>query len=193
MYKITFTLLLLLAFACERSMTFREFEQDVFDQVFIDVVDATYRDKRLTELFPEDDRRISKEDFNSIEKQIKISRYRVIRDSLRNDTLDLVIAVSNKGNINEKSDLRRYDTRKFRFKKYSELPVESNLDNWSDKYPKFMGVMSFSDIRFNKEKSVGELDVSYSCGGKCGFGFTVSVYKSHGSWRVKKVVQTWIA
>ena len=53
--------------------------------------------------------------------------------------------------------------------------------------------MSFSQIHFDEKKENGNLSVTYSCGGKCGLGFTVYIKKEKDKWIILKVTQDWIA
>jgi hypothetical protein len=50
-------------------------------------------------------------------------------ESLRNKTLNLVVAVGEGGLINDTTDLGRYNSQKFIFKHLSELPLVSEYEN----------------------------------------------------------------
>ena len=53
--------------------------------------------------------------------------------------------------------------------------------------------MSFSHIKFDEKKKSGTLDVSYSCGGKCGLGYSVVIKKINNKWIIAKIEETWIS
>ena len=109
---------------------------------------------------------------------------------LKNDTIGLVIAISNERKIN----FKKFKSQKFIFKKLSEIQDEDiEYEKWSKKYPKFAGAMSFSKISFDEKRENGKLTVSYSCGGKCGLGYSVYIKKEKENWKITKVEQTWIS
>ncbi|WP_346237461.1 hypothetical protein ABDK00_000080 [Niabella insulamsoli] len=54
--------------------------------------------------------------------------------------------------------------------------------------------LSFSRILFNKSKTMGVLDVGFTCSGNCGKGYFVPIKKGfNGKWFVSKVRNTWIS
>jgi hypothetical protein len=158
-------------------MSPEQFEQNVFDQIFLKVVDSTYRDKRLYTFFPASGTEQDNADF---ERQ---------RQALRKDTAGLVIAVDDRRRI----DLEKFKSKKFIFKKLSELPESVEYQNWIKKYKKFAGAMSFSKIQFDPKKKNGKLIVDYSCGGKCGIDYLVLINKEKDKWLIKKVIRTGIS
>jgi len=176
--KLTLTaILILLLLSCQKEISYAEFEQSVFDEIFLETVDSTYKDKRLYTFFPSRGK-----DFNDSE----FIRQRRI---LENDTIGLVIALDNQRQIN----FEKINSDKFIFKKLSEIPESVEFKNWSEKYPKFAGVMSFSKIRFDEKNENGQFDVSYICGGKCGLGYKISIKKEKYKWVIAKVEETWIS
>ncbi|OYU78938.1 MAG: hypothetical protein CFE23_16335 [Flavobacterium sp. BFFFF1] len=176
--KLTFTTILILLFlSCPKKLSYAEFEQNVFDEIFLKTVNSTYKDKRLYTFFP------------SREKGFNDPEYLRQRKILENDTIGLVIALDNKRPIN----FEKIKSDKFIFKKLSEIPEDEEFRKWSEKYPKFAGVMSFSKIRFDNKNENGELDVSYTCGGRCGLGYKVSIKKENQKWVIVKIEQTWIS
>ena len=111
------------------------------------------------------------------------------RQILAKDTFDLVIAVEE----NRLIEFDKFKNQKFIFKNLAELPKSTDYENWSKKYKKFAGVMSFSKIQFDAKKEKGNLSVTYTCGGKCGLGFTVYIKKENDKWVIVKVHQDWIS
>jgi hypothetical protein len=140
--------------SCNKKASEIETEQQVFDQVFLEVVNKTYIDKRLYTHIP---RKGEEND----------SAFLAVERELKKDTTELVVAIDKTREIN----LGKFTNRKFIFKDYTELPKKIELENWSEKYKKFIGVMSFSKIKFDAKKENGTLEVSYDCGGKCGLGY----------------------
>ena len=159
----------------DKEMSADEFEQNVFKQVFINIVDSTYTDKRIYTRIP------TKAEKNN-------PKFIAETDSIEKDTLNLIIAVDKRF-----QDVEKLNTKKFIFKKFSELSKDIELHNWEAKYKKFIGVMSFSYITFDKAKENGNLEVSYRCGGKCGLGYKVYLKKISGKWKVLKTENTWIS
>jgi len=149
-------------FSCEKKISQEEFEQNVFDQVFLKIVDSTYKDKRLyTYPLPS-----GKEDDFEFQKKLQ---------ALEKDSLNLIVAVDNKRQM----DYSRFNSNKFIFKNLSELPKDQEYENWSRKYEKFVGAMSFSKIHFDEKKENAEITVSYFCGVKCGLGYIVYLKKKN--------------
>lgn len=179
MQKLTTTILtILLLISCKQKTSYSEFEQDVFDEIFLKIVNATYKDKRLYTFFPDNGKSFNDPEFL---RQRKI---------LENDTIGLVIAVGDKRIIN----LEKLKSHKFIFKKVSEIQGEDiEFKKWSKKYPKFAGAMSFSKITFDENYKTGKLSVSYSCGGKCGLGYDVFIKKEKQKWVIIQVERTWIS
>ncbi len=169
--------MILLLLSCQKKNSYVEFEQNVFNEIFLKTVNATYKDKRLYTFFP------------NPEKGIEDPEFLRQRKNLENDTIGLVIAVGNQRRI----DFEKIKSEKFIFKQLSEIPEDEEYRKWSEKYPKFAGVMSFSKIHFDDKNENGELDVSYSCGGRCGLGYKVLIKKEKQKWVIVKVEQTWIS
>ncbi|WP_318640462.1 hypothetical protein [Flavobacterium ardleyense] len=197
---VSITILLLLFCGCISNLSTEEFEQKVFDELFITIVDSTYRDQRLYTCFPEKgemlyDKNGRWKGFDTIGQYQRDLECEVKRLALKSDTINLVIAIENEGLINEETNLSKYNTLKFIFKHLSEQPRDADLKytGWKKSYAKFAGVMSFSSIKFDDKKETGTIDVSYSCGDKCGLGYLVYLKKSEGKWIISKVEETWIS
>lgn len=200
MSRVSFLVLVLVftLFGCEKKITDDQFEQNVLTEIFVKVVDSTYVDYRSYTSIPEMGehmydkngkwigRNLIGQHKRDIEHQIKIK-------ALKNDTLNLIIAIGNGGLINDKTILRNFNSRKFIFKHLSELPPDENLKNWTAKYAKFAGVLSVSNIKFDVSKENGILEVSYYCGARCGLGYLVTIKKVNNKWRISKVEDTWIS
>lgn len=134
-----------------------DFEQSVFDEVFINIVDLTYKDKRLYTCFPEQGKPIYDQTgkwigLDSTGQKQRDIECEIKRTALKKDTLDLIIAVGNKGLINNETELQKYNSQKFIFKHLSELPRVIEFKNWENKYSKFAGAMFFSNIKFDNKK-----------------------------------------
>lgn len=168
-----------------------EIESKVIDDIFISIVDSTLIDRR-TYL-----------GFEYSKKQI---------DSIKKDSLNRIVAFIPKLTSIESDDLKiipkdyksisdslwtftpeKYNTKKYIFKKASELPFDNSYENWAKKYTKFSGVLSFSQIYFDKEMKKAILSVTYICGVNCSVGYLVYIEKEKNKWKVKKVNNTWIS
>ncbi|MGL2967124.1 hypothetical protein [Flavobacterium sp. XGLA_31] len=202
MKHIIKTILFLIAFVflgCEKKITAEEFEQGVFDALLVKIVDSTYTDQRLYTCFPEQgkpmyDKKGRWIGLDTVGQHQRDLECEVKRAALEKDTLNLIIALENKGMITEQTDLSKYKSPKFIFRHLSEHPRGKDLEytEWKTE-KKFAGVMSFSRIRFDTKKESGSLDVGYRCGGKCGLGYTVYIKKIKGEWVIVKVEETWIS
>ena len=196
--RFVFLVLAFTLFSCEKKITNEQFEQNVWTEIFLKVVDSTYVDYRSYTSIPEMGenmydksgkwigRSLIGQDKRDIERQIKT-------EAFKNDTLNLIIAIGNGGLINDKTALQHFNSPKFIFKHLSELPPEENLKNWTAKYAKFAGVLSFANIKFDASKENGILEVSYYCGGRCGLGYLVTIKKVKDKWIICKVEDTWIS
>ena len=196
--NIIIAILTFILFGCEKKVSEAKFEQNIFDEVFIKIVDSTYKDKRLYTCFPEQGKPIYDKNgkwigLDSIGQKQRDIECEIKRTALKKDTLDLIIAVGNDGLINDKKELKKYNSQKFIFKHLSELPRVVNYENWGAKYSKFAGAMFFSNIKFDSKKESGTLSVGYACGGTCGISYTVFIKKVNKKWIVSKVVQTGIS
>jgi hypothetical protein len=169
---------MLLILSCQEKVSPLQFEQKVFDEVFLKIVNSTYKDKRLYTFFPDKN------------KSFNDPVYLKERRMLENDTIGLVIAIDNKRVIN----FGKMKSRKFIFKSLYEVKGEDiEYEKWSKKYPKFAGEMSFSKIVFDQKHLNGKLTVSYYCGQKCGLGYDVYIRKVNQIWKIIKVKRTWIS
>jgi len=175
---IILTIILSIFLNCEKKITETEFEQNIFDQILLKVIDSTYKDKRLYTFYPLPG---MKGDNLEFQKQ---------REILKKDTINLVIAIEE----NRKINFEKLKSRKFIFKKLSEIHGEDiEYEKWSKKYSKFAGAMSFSKISFDEKHENGKLTVSYSCGGKCGLGYEVFIKKEKQNWEITEIKRIWIA
>lgn len=193
----------------ERKVANHQFEEKLLNEVFYDIINSTYRDKRVYTFDCKNGHMILKKGhflgWNNpeCEKQIK---------KLKKDTLNLVVAIEDSvkpmfsktmdtipsefkvlDSIPYKVEIEKFESRKFTLKYISELKPDEEFENWSKKYPKFVGLLAFSKIYFDSNKENGILKVRYLCGGKCGLGYLVYLKKINGKWKVKKTVQTWIS
>lgn len=168
--------LLFLFLSCEQKLTVAQFERKVFNEVFLKLVDSTYKDKRIYTSPPE----------------IGGSNFDKNGSIIARDTVGLVIAIDSGGLLNDNTDLSQYNTHKF-FKHLSELPDSYDLENWSARYPKFAGVLSFSRIKFDPEGASGTINVSYRCGMNCGLGYLVTIKKIDNKWVISNINDTWIS
>jgi hypothetical protein len=196
--RFVFLIVVTTLFSCEQPVTGEQLEREVLNEIFIKVVDSTYKDKRIYTSLPERGKDIFDHNGNWVGKDTvgqgkRDIDHKILIEALKNDTLNLVIAIGKGGLINDQTELQHYCSRKFIFKHLSELQPASEYDNWTAKYPKFAGVLVFSTIKFDVTNEHGSLDVSYHCGGKCGLGYRVTIKKVNRKWAISKVEDTWIS
>jgi hypothetical protein len=159
----------------EKEISDVEFEQKVFNKVFINIVDSTYLDKRIYASPP-------------TKEEAKDPNWIAEMEAIEKDTFNIVIAVDKRF-----KDAEQLKSAKFIFKDFKELPEIEDYKNWSEKYKKFAAVMSFAYITFDKAKENGKIEVSCRCGWKAGIGYIVYLKKINGKWTVVKKEETWIS
>jgi hypothetical protein len=185
-------------FSCEKKITDEQFEEEVLSQIFLKVVDSTYKDYRSYTSSPEIGEDMYDKDGKWIGRKLigqheRDTKHEAKMEAFKKDTLNLIIAIGKGGLINDITILQNYNSRKFTFKHLSELPPSINFKNWTAKYAKFAGVLSFSNIKFDVSKENGTLDVSYYCGDRCGLGYIVTIKKVDHKWLISRVEDTWIS
>ncbi|MFC4817232.1 hypothetical protein [Flavobacterium sp. GCM10023249] len=203
-----FLVLLFLFQSCEKKETDLQFEQNVLDQVFVDIVHQTYKDKRVYTFNCKEGKPIFEKgnpigwDHPECEKHFI---------AIQKDTLGLVVAISDSVQPIDSDDkefipssfkiidtkkyripLADYNSQKFQFKYLSELRPDDEFENWSRKYPKFIGNLKISKIYFDPKRENGVVTVYYFCGSNCGLGYVVYLQKDQEQWKVKKTENTWI-
>jgi hypothetical protein len=196
--RFVFLMVVFMLFGCEKKITNEQFEQNVLSEIFVKVVDSTYQDYRILTSVSEMGERIYDKNGKWIGRSLIGQRERDLKRSakvevFKKDSLNLIIAMGTGGLINEKTELQNYNSRKFIFKHLSELPPATHYKDWAAKYPKFVGVLVFSNIKFDASKTNGTLEVSYYCGDRCGMGYIVTIKKVDHKWVISKVEDTWIA
>jgi hypothetical protein len=224
--SIVICLILLSLFSCKKKEVKKidkfQFEKNVVNTVFLEIVDSIYMDRRtvLGPPPPRLDFKTNKED--TIGYQAELKRYQFEQDSIKKDTtkillgvIDLVEKISefDKEKIIEncqkiecvydkskevesfKFDLSPFKSnKKFNFQYLSKFPPV-NLWDLNDK-KSFMpvGAVGISRIQFNKTKTRGILSASASCGGgRCGRGFLIIIENKSGKWKIAEVIHTWVS
>jgi hypothetical protein len=82
---------------------------------------------------------------------------------------------------------------KFELKNISEFPKERGAI-WETKYNfLFSGVVYFSRIQFDEQKTFGILDAGFYCGRLCGQGFRIYIKKVNNKWIIDEIERTWIS
>ena len=176
-------------FGCGQEKIDYKFEQEVFIELLPKIVDSMFVDIRPTppppkEIRNEKDLKLKVKKW----KEYKTSYYKKIPKYNNEFTIAIVENIESFANIpSTKIDFKKIqNTKKFIFKPRTEFP--SSMDIWKEnlKY-NFAGIFSFSRIEFNDDKLIGELWVSYSCGGLCGQGGIVYIKKYNGNWEIEKI------
>lgn len=217
--KSIFIIIILSFLGCEKKEDKLQFEKNVINNVFLEIVDSIYMDRRvmLPPPSPRTNFKTNKQD--TIGYHNKLKKYWHYQDSIKNDKNRILIGVSDyiensknqeESPINEtylnselphnnhnqlseiKFDLTPFkDNKKFDFQYTSKYPDQRDWDI-NDKYSLMpAGTISISRIQFNKTKTSGVLSAHASCGGgKCGRGFLITIEKKSGKWNIIEIVQT---
>jgi len=222
---IFITLILLSSVECKKKEVEKvdelRFEKDVLKNVFVEIVDSIYMDRRI--IFPPPSPRFNektnKEDTTGFHKELK--EYWRNRDSIKNDRTRILLGVYNNVekissfeteiianqinisaytyDISKEKDKYKFDlkpfenNKKFNFQNASKYPHEKdwNLNDISNVRYP-VGTISVSRIQFNKPKTRGILSADASCGGgRCGRGFIIIIENKSGNWKIDKVIHTW--
>lgn len=223
--QVIFIVLVLLSlFGCKKEKIDElQFEKNVLNNVFVEIVDSIYMDRRviLPPPTPRIDFKTNKEDTIGFHKELK--EYWRNRDSIKNDKTKILIGVYDdvakispfetemiikkldiseytydisKGTEEYKFDLKAFENnKKFNFQKASKYPHEKdwNLNDVSNVLFP-VGTIWVSRIQFNKTKTRGILSAGASCGGgRCGRGFIIIMENKSGKWKIEKIIQTWVS
>lgn len=197
---IFITLILLSSFGCKKKeVSESDFEKNVMNTVFVEIVDSIYMDRRimLPPPMPKRDFKTNKED--TIGYHDKLKRYQIEQDSIKNDKNRILIGVHdfivNNKIRNEKFDLTPFkNNKKFDFQYASKFPEERfwNIEDKNSGMP--VGTIQISNVKFNKNKTLGTITASASCGGgTCGQGFEITIENKSGEWHITKIVNTWVS
>ncbi|WPO80159.1 hypothetical protein [Flavobacterium sp. KACC 22761] len=226
--KFIFIILVLLStFGCKKKEVEKvdelRFEKDVLKNVFVEIVDSIYMDRRI--ILPPPPPRFNSEtnkvDTTGQSKELK--KYWHYRDSIKNDKTKILLGVytdvekissfetemilrqlnisgylydNSKETNKYKLDLKAFENnKKFNFQNASKYPHEKNWNLNDKSNVRFpVGTISVSRIQFNKTKTRGILSAGASCGGgKCGRGFLIIIENNSGKWKISEVIHTWVS
>ena len=221
---IFITLILLSFFGCKKKQVDElQFEKDVLNNVFVEIVDSIYMDRRvmLPPPTPRIDFKTDKEDTIGFHKKLKEYWHNI--DSIKNDKTRILLGVYDDVtkispletemiikkidvsgytyDISKETDEYKFDlkafknNRKFNFQKASKYPQEKNWDlNDKSNFLFPVGTVWVSRIQFNKTKTSGILAAGASCGGgRCGRGFVIIIENKSGKWKIEKIIHTWVS
>ncbi|KAF2514014.1 hypothetical protein EYY60_04510 [Flavobacterium zhairuonense] len=224
---IFITLILLSSFGCKKKEVEKvdelQFEKGVLNNVFVEIVDSIYMDRRI--IVPPPPPRFNSEtnkvDTTGHHKELK--EYWRNRDRIKNDKTRILLGVytdiekissfetemilrqlniagylydNSKETDKYKLDLKPFENnKKFNFQNSSKYPHEKNWDLNDKSNVRFpVGTISVSRIQFNKAKTRGILTAGASCGGgKCGRGFLIIIENNSGTWKIAEVIHTWVS
>ena len=121
---------------------------------------------------------------------LKKDDYLSLQNYLKDSTKELGSLIQDSLRILDIAKLKAGDKR-IKFKPLSSFP--SGLAFWKTDYNFYLSArFSFSNILFNKDKSIGLLHLGYVCGPyDCGEGFLVYIKKEKDGWVIDKIEETW--
>ncbi|RZJ54870.1 MAG: hypothetical protein EOO44_03415 [Flavobacterium sp.] len=198
---IFIALILLSSFGCKKKeVSESEFEKQVLNSVFVEIVDSIYMDRRVILPPPPPPRldpKTNKRDTVAHKEILK--KYYHRQDSIKKDKARILIGVHDfivsNGVNDEKFDLTPFQNNKrFNFQYSSKFPEERfwDLNDEESKMP--VGTILIHKIHFNKKKTSGTLEARASCGGgKCGQGFEITIENKSGEWHISEIVRTWVS
>jgi hypothetical protein len=199
-------LLIAFQFSCEKKIDDLQFEKNVLNEVFEEIADSIYRDRRviLPPPMPRIDFKTNKKDTIGFHK--RLNEYYRFQDSIKKDTTRILLAVYDsvktsknnsfkKSETNYKLDLTLFkNNKKFNFKSSSLFPDQLvwDLNDLKSSLP--VGVIYLCRIQFNDKKDKGTLEAASTCGGgRCGQGYLITIENKSGHWKVSKVEETWMS
>lgn len=223
---IFITMLLLSFFGCKKKEIQKvdkfQFEKNVINNVFLEIVDSIYMDRRTMypPPMPRIDFKTNKED--TIGYHAELKKYNLEQDSIKNGKIRILIGVDDLVNkiggfdkeqfiedcqkiecVYDKSkeiedfkfDLTPFkNNKKFNFQYLSKFPPVNLWDLNDKKNAMPVGAVWLSRIQFNKTKIRGILSASASCGGgRCGRGFLITIENKSGKWHITNIKQTWVS
>ncbi len=216
------TLVLLSSFGCKKKeVPESEFEKEVLNSVFVEIVDSIYMDRRLM-LGPPPPRFNSKtnkvdttghaselkkysrytDSIKNLKKRILLGVYDQVGKigSLETEMISKEVELSNfvydtlKEGEEFKFDLKPFNNnKKFRFESTSKYLHEKEWDlNDNSNSSIPVGTIFVSRIQFDRTKKSGILSAGASCGGgTCGRGFLVIIENKDSKWKVNKIIHLW--
>lgn len=224
---IFITLILLSVFGCKKKEVEKvdklRLEKDVMKNVFVEIVDSIYMDRRIISPPPPPrfNSETNKVDTTGHHKELK--EYWHYRDSIKNDKTRILLGVytdvekissfetemmHKQINISAytydvseetesyKINLKDFENNKrFNFQNISKYPDQDNWNLNDNSNVRFpVGTIGISRIQFNKPKTRGILSAAASCGGgKCGRGFIIIIENKSGKWKIAEVINTWVS
>ncbi len=223
---IFISLILLSFFGCKKKEVEKvdkfQFEKNVINSVFLEIVDSIYMDKRI--IFPPPPPRFNEKTnkIDTIGYHAELKQYWRHRDSIKKDTAKILLGVidfvENIGEL-DKQQIKEYckklglnydKTKEIQEFKLELLPFKNNKKfnfQYLSKFPSVntwhsngkdnslpVGAVGISRIQFNTLKNLGILCASASCGGgKCGRGFLIIIENKSGKWKIAEVIHTWVS
>ncbi|KRD11301.1 hypothetical protein ASE21_06230 [Flavobacterium sp. Root901] len=181
-------------------MSESDFEKEVLNSVFVEIVDSINMDRRI--MYPPPSPKIvnfKTGQTDTIGYHAILKKYWHEQDSIKKDKNRILIAVydfiENNKIKDDKFDLTPFkNNKKYDFQYMSKFPEERFWDINDKKSSLPVGTISISKIHFNKTKTSGILKASASCGGgRCGRGFEITIKNKSGEWHISKIIDTWVS
>ena len=202
-------LLIAIQFSCKKEISDLQFEKNVLNEVFVEIADSIYRDRRLMLPPPSPDINFKTNKKDTIGFQNRLKEYYRFQDSIKNDTTKILLAVYDSVKASKekwfkksrnsiktyKLDLTLFkNNKKFNFKSSSSFPDQWTWDINEINNSLPVGEIYVCRIQFNDKKNKGILEAASTCGGgKCGKGYLITIENKSGHWRISKIKETWVS
>jgi hypothetical protein len=205
--KTTFILILILFASCKKNENNIEFNRDiefnrnVLAEILPSIVDSTCVDARI---FSNPPPRYGKSIYNKEGHYVKTDSTKATPEEIKNfkewkqqiadvekDTSKVIIAFDPK-TLPYFIDFKNIKLNgKFKLKNINEFDKENIFER---KYKfNFSGILRVSEIKFDKKRESGILDVGFTCGRLCGYGNKIFIKKVKNKWKIIKMQETWIS
>lgn len=186
-------------FSCNNELDVIAFEKKVLHDVFEEIADSIYRDRRKILPPPV----FGKPNGENREAYLKrLNAFTEFRESITKSEDRILLAVVDTIKPYKSSnefdgkyyllDLSQFKyNKKFDFKPAKLFPDQLYWDINDFKSTLPVGIIQISRIRFNKTKTNGILRASSSCGGgKCSQNYEIEINQTSEDWRIKKITET---
>ncbi|MBA0883296.1 hypothetical protein [Flavobacterium undicola] len=206
-----------MSFSCTKKDESIELENQVFADIFPQMLDSICIDRRLMVPPPFI---ISEENFSDVKDYEKNKlEYEEEVKRIKNDTLNIVIAIPDsigqlnfmeisriknkfkqKGILLDTLELKPHkfnisvfqNKTKYKLKYASTFPKRDAI--WITKYKfNLAGYLFFSRVRFDSKKEFAAITAGYMCGHLCGSGFIIYIRKIKNKWVIDQIEKTWIS
>jgi hypothetical protein len=221
-YWIVYSLFSIMNLACDKSDNEVELQNEVVRDVFMQIIDSVYINRRIYTLFPENGKSIYDKKgkwlgYDSKSQQLRNKEWEAKKAKILKDTSKLIIGIDRsnfdlsdsdyldfykhfknleKGGMIFNKDSRIFPIDFSHFPKHTKFAFKNREEYkiCETKTPLKIGsIISFSNACFDISRKFGFINVGVVCGFTCGLGYIIFIKKINEKWVIDKIEQTWIS